>query len=815
MFRKIVSNLAFSPSLVGQLSFYAKRLRKEEFTRRLGLIFTALALVVQSLVVFSPPEAANAASSADMIRGGVPDKAGFLAHYDKNTNHIKDLFNNLGITRAEIANTKRGKIKKNEVAGKYNWSLTSLYSPAQGEKAYSFDGLTFYNRPLRLTAGNPPYNVIEGNSKKFGWFAIKLDCGNLITKKQPKPPKKLNPAVACEKLAISRLSPIKIRLEARASKKDGANIRGYEFTIRSAKTGKVTKKTIQTSKTSSSYDYTQKDPATYRASVTVLSSLGQKTSPDCSKEFKIIKAALCKNLTVQKINDTTFKIASVADVKAGAKINRYIYSIKDGSGKVLATRSFNHTKEKHSFEYKQSTPGSYKVTLLVKTSIGDVSNKNCIGEFTVPKKEDPPTPEPVTECVSLSAKVNKRTVTLNANALAEHGGAISSYTFTVKDKAGKVVKQVKVASKSLSASAPAFDLAPGDYTAQVTVATSLGNRTGPACTTVISIVGDPTAPITYCTSLSAEIVGSNSVSLEAEARAQGGAKIISYTFVVKDKNGKVVKQEKVNQTGTSATAPTIELKPGEYTTQVTVATSMGDRTSAACATKFSIPQPGVCPYNNQLPVDHPDCQPCPDDPKLWIKDPKCSAELISTKTAANLTHGNDDASKTLARAGDKISYTVTVENVGLAEDKAVMTESLNDVLQYARLIDYGGGKYDENTKKLSWGEVVVGAGQKESRTFVVQVLDPIPSTNMGTSDQSSYDCVMTNTFGNSVDIKVDCPVVKQVVESTVSELPHTGPTENMIFGGALLAVVVFFYARARQLGTEVRLVRRDVHAGAI
>jgi len=40
MFRKIVSNLPFSPALVGQLGFYAKRLRKEETTRRLGLILS-------------------------------------------------------------------------------------------------------------------------------------------------------------------------------------------------------------------------------------------------------------------------------------------------------------------------------------------------------------------------------------------------------------------------------------------------------------------------------------------------------------------------------------------------------------------------------------------------------------------------------------------------------------------------------------------------------------------------------------------------------------------------------------------------------
>ena len=41
MFKKIVSQLSFSPALVGQLGFYARRLRKEQFTRRLGMVFMA------------------------------------------------------------------------------------------------------------------------------------------------------------------------------------------------------------------------------------------------------------------------------------------------------------------------------------------------------------------------------------------------------------------------------------------------------------------------------------------------------------------------------------------------------------------------------------------------------------------------------------------------------------------------------------------------------------------------------------------------------------------------------------------------------
>ena len=62
MFKKIVSHLAFSPSLIQELGFYAKRLHKEEITHKTDLILTALALIVQSFAVFQPPEYANAAT---------------------------------------------------------------------------------------------------------------------------------------------------------------------------------------------------------------------------------------------------------------------------------------------------------------------------------------------------------------------------------------------------------------------------------------------------------------------------------------------------------------------------------------------------------------------------------------------------------------------------------------------------------------------------------------------------------------------------------------------------------------------------------
>jgi hypothetical protein len=97
---------------------------------------------------------------------------------------------------------------------------------------------------------------------------------------------------------------------------------------------------------------------------------------------------------------------------------------------------------------------------------------------------------------------------------------------------------------------------------------------------------------------------------------------------------------------------------------------------------------------------------------------------------------------------------------------------------------------------------------------MVRVLDVIPATAQGASDPTSYDCIMTNVFGNEIETKVNCPTPK-VVEKVVTELPTTGPTENMIFAGVVLSIVTYFYARTRQVKKEVRLIRRSVNTGTI
>ena len=527
MFKKLVSNLPFSPALVGQLGFYAKRLRKEEATRRIGLIFTALALVVQFFAVFQPPQAANASSSNDFIPGGFNTVKDYLSAYDRNAYNLKDIFSSLGITRSEIAATKF--VTLSTRTNMYTWGHHHVFSAAQGEKSYQFKKAaggtgTVYYRPARLWEAsnhNKPFNytAYQGYSKKAGWFALLRVCGNLATKTPPTPP-----------------------------------------------------------------------PA--------------------------------------------------------------------------------------------------------------------------PPK---PSPKPAAACTSLKISVVSRTlVQMTGQATTSGGASVKSYNFTVKDSSGKTVYNKQISSSKLAASTDAFTLS----------------------------------------------------------------------------------------------------TPGSYKGTLTVNTSAGAKTSSACAGQFTIAKPAMCSLNPTLPANSPDCQPCPGTPNIWIKSKECKANVVETKTAKNITQGGVDATTVVAKASDKISYEITVKNVGKKTTNATLKDDLSDVLEYSTLIDNGGGTFDKDSQIISWPEVTLKPGEQQTRSFSVQLLQKIPSTNTGKSNPESYNCVMTNSFGNTVSINVNCPQVKEV-ENVVEQLPHTGPGENMLFAGVVLAVVVYFYTRSRQMNKEVRLIRRDLNSGAI
>lgn len=526
MFKKIVSQLSFSPALVGQLGFYARRLRKEQTTRRMGLVFVALALVVQSLVVFQPPEAANASSNNDFIPGGLGTGSNvsinnFLAPYDRNDRNLKDIFNNAGITREEIAATRFSTVRAGDTVT-YGFENRAGSTPVTITDGNYNPVRTIYGRNMTVWGFKPSDNVYAfvGHSAKAGWFAIIRSCGNLATRQIFTPPTPPPPAPP--------------------------------------------------------------PPAP----------------------------------------------ANIVSSKTGVNVTR---------GNVDATKTLAQENDVVTYTVKVSNTGGTAKSVAMQDNLAEV---------------------------------------LNFSKLTSNGGGTLNPT----------------------------------------------------------------------------------------------TKVLSW--------------------------PDVNLTPGASVTKtysVKMNTSLINTTTECKMTNRFIDKALTIPVGCKTPP----------------------ANVVVSKSASNVSQGNVDATKVSAVASDRISFTLTAENKGGTAKDFIFDDTLSDVLEYATLVENGGGSFNEQTKKLTWPAVSLKPGQKEIRTFTVRVLSEIPATPQGISDTTSYDCRMQNTFYEAyVTVPVTCPTPK-VIEQVVPELPQTGPRENMLFAGIVLAIATFFYLRSRQLSTEVRLIRRDVNGGTI
>ena len=739
MFRKIVSNLAFSPALVGQLGFYARRLKKEEATRRLGLILTALALVVQSLTVFTPPDSANAANGSDFISGGINSKADILDVYDNARSDFKDIMDYAGITRAEIANLKDGAINsKGHGTGEDSWKTWSRtpngFSAAEGlvkhivPRQPEGGTSTVFSKPLwrydstaYTIANGSTYPAFVGFSKTRGHFAIVKSCGNLVTTSTPHPNvHALFIAASCDM----------VRGKAIDGRDRNARIKVFL--------------------------YFGGPPGKGQKSDAILTDASNNTfSMPVPEKYK-------------RLSEPT-KVWGVMIPLAGWQDSTV------------------------QFENTVTIPGG------------------CIK------------PEPVASCDSLVKKKLSRTeYTLTGSATAANGAQIKQYRFIIADANKATVVDKTIATSALSASSGTITLnTPGTYTATLTIATSVGAKTSPNCIQKLTV----SAPLLPSVEITKTVDGLKNKEIPVNQEF-GFHLVVTNTGEVPLRNAVVSDTAPEGVTFLSTdlgviknnlmTATIPSLAVGESKT-ITVRSIISSYKANIAPNKACVNAGEV---NPSQPNQNDDC----DEASVQVTPPvtppvtECTGSaaddcLTQSKVATNLTQSGDATTKT-AKASDRVEYTIYLENIGKSQVEKTVTEDLTDVLEYADLTQNGGGTYDAASKVLSWGSVTLKPGEKTSYSFVVTLKSTIPTMARGISEPSSYDCVMLNAFGNTVRIAVACEGPK-VVESAIAELPKTGPGENMLFAGVVGSVVTFFWARSRQLGKEVRLIRKDFNMGTI
>lgn len=213
------------------------------------------------------------------------------------------------------------------------------------------------------------------------------------------------------------------------------------------------------------------------------------------------------------------------------------------------------------------------------------------------------------------------------------------------------------------------------------------------------------------------------------------------------------------------------------------------------------------------------------DPGVTSSKPSCTVQLkfeqhVFRKTVKNLTILTQDGKPTdangaTARPGDKLTYTIGIANIGSVPIKDyVFKDDISDIILYADLIDKGGAelKVEATQTFLIWPAVDIPVTTDPNnptyvtKSFTVQVKDPVPTTAQKPTDSKNYDCQMEDQFeGNIVITPISVNPAKRL-ECVVAPLPQTGAATSLIVMGLLAALSVFLLLRNRLMKRELDLL---------
>jgi uncharacterized repeat protein (TIGR01451 family) len=245
----------------------------------------------------------------------------------------------------------------------------------------------------------------------------------------------------------------------------------------------------------------------------------------------------------------------------------------------------------------------------------------------------------------------------------------------------------------------------------------------------------------------------------------------------------------------------------------------------------------VCPNKPGVQTKYRECDECPNIDGVQTDDKKCdvcpsidgeqsdesqcvSCEEAQTdedltscldfsKTAKNTTQNLSDANNTVAKENDVIEYTLKTTNSGKIDIKNyVVNESIGDVLDYADVVDLHGGVKGEYGM-VSWPATTIKAGETITNQVTIKVKASIPNTPASSSDPQHFDMIMTNVYGNSVQIKLPKTVTKQIELATTHSLPNTGPGTSLAVGFGLAFIIAYFFSRARLMAKELDIIKGD------
>lgn len=772
MFRKIVSNLPFSPSLINQLGFYSKRLKKEELTRKIGLIFTILAIVVQSITLLAPAQSTLAASLNDIVYGG-----GNLASLQKALSSgcdskqrcdLKAIYGAYGITPTNLANARLETIKST-VANNY-WSIGRAPRGYGGETTKQIPGgPTIYSRTLHGWAVDknwPAYRVDTPQGTRW----ILQECGNIVTKEgAPAPP----------------APPADVVIDKSVSKPTAKRGEKIYFDLKITNIGKGTAKNVLIYDTTVPGLELQKDGLETDPLITVMrwqTKSRHTIAPGQTLNYRLFAI-------IRANGPTSLTNKACVDI-----IDSNVYNNCDQATVTVTLPCPIPGKE----NYAKDDPRCKSNPQINVEKTSDKQNLKVGDTFTYTLKT-----------------TNKGDVDLTQTAFNDK--APDQIEFIEFKEPGE--SNFKIATNKREYTSKIFSLAKGKtVTAQVKARVIASSTTAVLNTVCVIATTPPSVTTGTCDDTSITITQPT----VAYCPYPGKQSLPKDSPLCKPDN---------------PTQPELCTIPGKENYPKNDPNCKED------------PKPDKCavPGKENLPKDSPDCQiDCPTDPSIYQNNPKCQPCPIEGKTnisknspdckpcdetkqdqnnkdisclelhkkARNITQQLADANGTNARAGDTIEYTVSVKNLSKAvRSDFVIEENMEDVLEYADIIDASGATFTSNpVKMLSWKSVTLKPGETATRTILIRVKSTLPNTPASTSDPASNDLKMVNVYGDTIRIDLPKTPVK-TIEQTITKLPSTGLGANMTITTILFMLVTYFYFRNRTMVKELGLVKQQFNYG--
>jgi hypothetical protein len=180
MLKKLLSNLAFNPSLIEQVPAYMAKIKRDQRVRILAFVILLVAVAIQIFILIFPTQSSLTNSPNDIIRGGFKSQTEAYQDCVNNVSDFKIILSSYMISCDDVSNSTSLYVHPSSDNNNL-FSLNRIPYGVAGEKEVTINTQQFWLRPLSSLAINKNlrYKALAGNTN-FGSFMILFNSGDLV-----------------------------------------------------------------------------------------------------------------------------------------------------------------------------------------------------------------------------------------------------------------------------------------------------------------------------------------------------------------------------------------------------------------------------------------------------------------------------------------------------------------------------------------------------------------------------------------------------------------------------------------------------------